>query len=371
MAVLVEVISVIVRLEAVRDAYAEEPERFLRRVPNATFCADDRLARIGFMSEADVRPFLHLLESDGLRHLREGQAQDVARVDQRYGALDPAPWLEVGEMDVPGGRVRACWLAGEPPGRLSVPRGWRYERSLSREHGFTAGEAFDERMTFVRRDPEHDVYVDRETGREVYVGRVRALEPSITELDALNARREEAHHEIHAASDEIDRVLRVGDVEAAREIRAELEERHLAALRSLADGFGRHVWQVHHQLGFLLRVLDRLPEAGAPLRAAYRLEPNSTYVLFELVLVLGEQEAHDEALPFARRGVAVAPDSVVARTNLAACLLGMGDVAGARTEAAEALRRAPDDATARYLLEMVEVAEGFDAERGSDQAVLD
>lgn len=363
MAVLVEANSVIVRLAAVREAYPAGLDDFMRHVPNATVCTDEHLARVGFMAQDDLRAFVHLLQADGLRHLEGGRARDLAVADQRDGLLDPAPWLVVEEMEVPGGRVRACWLAGEPPGPLSVPEDWRFERSLSREHGFAPTVAFHERMSFVRREAERDVYVDRETGREAFVVRARPLEPTIAQLDALYARLEATHRELYAASEEIDRALHAGDVVTARDLRAGLETRHHAGLGALADGVGRHVWQVHHQLGFLLRVLDRLSEAEAPLRDAHRLEPGALSVLHELVLVLGEQEAHDEALPFARQAVSMAPTSVVSRTNLAACLLGVGDLAAARAEVEEALRRDPDDATGRYILEVVDEAERFGSTR--------
>lgn len=75
-------------------------------------------------------------------------------------------------------------------------------------------------------------------------------------------------------------------------------------------------------------------------------------------------------MPFAREAVEVAPTSVVASTNLSACLLGVGDVIVARAEVGEALRWEPGDATARYILELVEEAERLSGRSRIEFAVV-
>ena len=57
MAVLVEGISVIVRRDAIESKYDGGWDTFVDNVPNATLCADDEIARVGFMGPADVEAF--------------------------------------------------------------------------------------------------------------------------------------------------------------------------------------------------------------------------------------------------------------------------------------------------------------------------
>ena len=58
MAVLVEAISVVVRRVAIDRAFDDGWKAFVSRVPNATLCADDQLARVGFMDLKAVENFL-------------------------------------------------------------------------------------------------------------------------------------------------------------------------------------------------------------------------------------------------------------------------------------------------------------------------
>jgi hypothetical protein len=57
MAVLIEAISVFVRVDAIRERYSGGWEAFREAVPNQTLCCDDELARIGFMNPADVERY--------------------------------------------------------------------------------------------------------------------------------------------------------------------------------------------------------------------------------------------------------------------------------------------------------------------------
>lgn len=55
MAVLVEGISAVIRRKAIDAKLAGGWPRFVAEVPNATLCADDNLARVGFMSPCSWR----------------------------------------------------------------------------------------------------------------------------------------------------------------------------------------------------------------------------------------------------------------------------------------------------------------------------
>lgn len=184
MAVLVEAISVIVRREAVKTRFAGGWREFLTCVPNSTLCTDGDLARVGFMSPPDIEAFVRHLEEGGLTFLRNGQAVDMAVVDQKRGPTMPAKWLEFAQISLgeTGNKVAACWLfegsriaagfhmsaKGMP---LATPDGWTYENSLSANFKFVENEEMEGKLKFLRHEQSEDVYLDLSTGKEVYVGR--------------------------------------------------------------------------------------------------------------------------------------------------------------------------------------------------------
>src|SRR5260370_3074825 len=90
MAVLVEAISVVVRRDAIDRAFDGGWRAFVSRLPNATLCTDDQLARVGFMDPKAVENFVKGLEAAGLVFLRSGKCADIAAVDQQRGRTMPA-----------------------------------------------------------------------------------------------------------------------------------------------------------------------------------------------------------------------------------------------------------------------------------------
>lgn len=140
MAVLVEGISVIVRREAIERKIAGGWDAFRKTVPNRTLCADEEIARVGFMSPSDTRMYIEMLERLGLRFRENGEAVDLAVVDQLGGPTVKCRWLEFGRLPHGGeGRtIAACWLVEGPgtgpetDGRpksltVEVPEGWDRE----------------------------------------------------------------------------------------------------------------------------------------------------------------------------------------------------------------------------------------------------
>ena len=91
MAVLVEAISVIVRRDAIESKYLGGWDAFEKDSPNATLCADEHLARVGFMTPVDVESFIKYLVSYGLVFLDSGKAKDIVVADQqsRFGRRIP------------------------------------------------------------------------------------------------------------------------------------------------------------------------------------------------------------------------------------------------------------------------------------------
>ncbi|WP_257165528.1 hypothetical protein [Bradyrhizobium sp. SRS-191] len=175
MAVLIEAISVVVKLSSLFERSPAGWEDLKTSVPNNTLCSDNELARVGFMMAEDVRPFVEsLTASCGLIHIAGGEAVDVVVVDQLAGPKSKCSWIEYGHLNLGGNpkmRVAACRLKGSKLTQIFTPEGWEFEQSLSRSYGFVPGGSEAKSLTFLRRQDGVDVYLNTLTGKEVYVGR--------------------------------------------------------------------------------------------------------------------------------------------------------------------------------------------------------
>ena len=184
MAVLVEGFSVIVRRDAIERTYPGRWDAFAREVPNQTLCADEKIARVGFMAWDDMKHYIAFLESRGLVYLRDGKGIDITIARPRGEVATPCDWISfrVRPVGSQGGQIFICrfhdkalWKAGldgdprtEP---VATPRGWLYEQSLSRDFGFVPEGRLKEHLRFLGTMSGMDVYEDLETGKTVYVGR--------------------------------------------------------------------------------------------------------------------------------------------------------------------------------------------------------
>jgi len=174
MSVLIEAISVVIRLEAVERFYPGGLDGLKGCPPNRTLCNDDHLVRIGFMVPFDVGNYIGRLEKMGFQFLLDGSARDIAVVDQHQGLTTPCDWLEVIYFDIdndPNQRVVAAHLIGEDPDPMSVPERWALDQSISMKKGYVPNKEFHKQLKFLRRDPSVSVYLDKKTGKEVYIGR--------------------------------------------------------------------------------------------------------------------------------------------------------------------------------------------------------
>ena len=173
MAVLIEAISVVIRVDALLNKFPGGWDEFNNIVPNQTMCADNEIVRVGFMSPQDVESFIKKLQSNGLEFLCDGEAIDIAVADQIHGITSRCNWLEFGHVSIDEGgpRVAACRLAGSLMMEVVTPPGWEYEGSLNSTYGFVPGEHAEKSLTFLRHENGIDVYLNMLTGKEVYIGR--------------------------------------------------------------------------------------------------------------------------------------------------------------------------------------------------------
>ena len=204
MAVLCEALSVIIRLPSVDRYFRGGRAAMVHVLPNPTYCTDDELLRVGFMTPDDVDEFIEVLVRNGLQFTPDdrkegedtrtfGQPEgDFIVVDQNLGVLGHCHWLECSRMRIgddqwvtvaaatgpllvhdndtsPGSLVQAQDRRDE----LHTPVGWTFSGSMSESVNFVELDDMPRRMRFLREEPAYDVYWDTDLDREVYVGRTR------------------------------------------------------------------------------------------------------------------------------------------------------------------------------------------------------
>lgn len=174
MAVLIEAISVVVRASSIISKFPGGFDGFKQIVPNGTLCADNELARVGFMMPDDVESFVKKLERFDLVYQRNGQPIDINVVDQLRGIATPCDWLEFGHTNLQGypeQQIAACRLTGSSVGEVVMPEGWLFENSLSHTYGFVPSEHLSKSLRYLRDENGLDVFLNLVTNEEVYVGR--------------------------------------------------------------------------------------------------------------------------------------------------------------------------------------------------------
>lgn len=174
MAVLIEGLSVVIRIPTILKAYPGGKAEFEAHVPNRSWCADGELIRVGFMHPMDIKAYVAHLESMGLTFRQDGKAVDLVVADQRDGFTLPCSWAEFGYtnwQDDPQKRIAVCQLVGGNCPSIFTPPGWTYEKSLSSQFRFVPEGWAREFLQFLRNENGVDVYRDLRTGQEVYVGR--------------------------------------------------------------------------------------------------------------------------------------------------------------------------------------------------------
>jgi len=174
MAVLVEGISVVIKVSSIFEKISNGWEGFKELVPNDTLCSDSELARVGFMTPDDVKPFIRKLEDNGLMFQVKDRAEDITVIDQLTGSTIECDWIEFGHINIdndPQKKVAACRLVGSNEDQIFMPERWNYETSLSSSYGITPIEHVEKGLKFLRHENGKDVYFNELTGNEVYVGR--------------------------------------------------------------------------------------------------------------------------------------------------------------------------------------------------------
>jgi hypothetical protein len=144
----------VTRMDSIRKNVPGGWDAFKKGVPNATLCADEEIARVGFMTPVDVEAFIKKLSHLGLEFLRDGAAVDVAVADQIRGITSSCAWLQFGRVPMGdiGGTVAACTFTGSKIKILFTPPMWQFDNSLSSTYAFVPNEHSKKGMQYLRHD---------------------------------------------------------------------------------------------------------------------------------------------------------------------------------------------------------------------------
>lgn len=171
MAVLIEGISVVIRVDALTAVFASRQRDFKALVPNQTLCMDGELARVGFMTPVGAKKFVEVLGREGLHYLKDGQAQDMVVVDQQQGPMAPCDWLIVGHVMLNNGqgpRITVAALNNSQLAEVVMPTNWQFEGSLSQTFAFVPNGKMESSLHFLRQEDGLDVYHNDLTGTEMF-----------------------------------------------------------------------------------------------------------------------------------------------------------------------------------------------------------
>lgn len=136
MAVLIEGISVVIRVEALRARFPGGWQGFLQIVPNRTLCADGEIARLGFMEPENAEALVTRLQQGGLVFLRDDEFVDLAVVQPPQTPAARCPWLEFARVPLngnPAEQVYAGRLAGSALDNVVTPSGWSFDGSVTQQ----------------------------------------------------------------------------------------------------------------------------------------------------------------------------------------------------------------------------------------------
>jgi hypothetical protein len=131
MAVLIEALSVVMKVAAVRERFPGGWMAFAQIVTNGTLCSDKEICRVGFLRPEDLKDFIEQMMKLGFVYADDKGAVDMVVIGQEEGLMQPCDWIEAGTTHLQGNEIVAARLVGSRVNELVTPHGWVYEGSVS------------------------------------------------------------------------------------------------------------------------------------------------------------------------------------------------------------------------------------------------
>jgi hypothetical protein len=319
MSVLCEAISVVVRADVLERKYPGGVDGYQAACPNATYCRDAELTRVGFTHPDDARAFIANLEAATQLTAIDGeQFADLAVVDQFDGLTMPCPWLCV---DITDGITRA-WLEGRDPARLATPEGWsgpttmKWDLDQDGNTRLRTPEGFDldptEPVGFISTDAPMAPTIADELRRLASVG---------SQLSPTSAHEGDFKQQLR-------------DQRRSRDAIGAL---HTCTAWTEAEPTSVDAW---YELGVVATSIHRMDLAEAAWRQTVRLAPNHGKGLANLGTAIVNQGRPRGAREWLERALEIDQNDPVALLSLGKSLIASGDQEQAETQVIHALREA-------------------------------
>ena len=177
MAVLIEMFSVVIRIETIEEKYPGGKEAFRKSCPEGTFCMDNNIASvIGFPMLQRADDFAYSLTRFGIRYVVDDRFDEVAVVDMYDGpAILTCPWLEFEGRKIfdtePG--LSVCKLKGDTSTIVAMPLSCYQAHKDGRRCGAMDVKEAENRLIYLRHEGGLDCYLDAITGQEMHIARDR------------------------------------------------------------------------------------------------------------------------------------------------------------------------------------------------------
>jgi Tetratricopeptide repeat len=340
MAIVIEAFSVVVRNSTLAAKYPGGVVGYSRDCPNATFCTDGHLSRIGFMMPQDADAFVSALAAKGLTPSRKGAAEDAVVIRAEGGPVRACAWIESERT----GNVTVAWMAGADRGELHAPDGWTADRSVQL---MTAEDI--KHLEYVRTQGNVDVYRDRRTGKELYAGRT-ASAPDVSRHDALYQQASNLIKGLILVDNLPPGPLSAGD-------RRKLQD--AIPLYEEVIGINPGNWAAMWLLGKVYQRLAEFEKGFGWFSRAHRVNPDQPDVAREAAIAALDLGHPEEAIPMCEAAIEAKPDDPGLKANLALALLFSQKPQEALAIANDALARDPSDRITANLARIIrEVATG-------------
>ena len=175
MPVLIETLSVVIKRQAIKEKYPGGFPAFEVNAPFSGpvdfFCADEDLAKVGFMAPSDVGWFCDWMAEYGIG-APEKPTDLVVVAACTEAPTRPCDWIEIIRYQLDEGVVLAARLKGSNDDTLVVPEGWTYATSATKNTRFTMNEDFAASLVYVgATDDGLDVFREKANGELRYIGR--------------------------------------------------------------------------------------------------------------------------------------------------------------------------------------------------------
>ena len=335
MSVLIEAVCIVVRFEAIQCRFAGGWKAFDRDRPCGSICSDGDLVSVVFTAPREAQQFLAILEKRGLIFECDGQAVDIAVVDQLDGPTLPAPWLALGCLEKDGMQVNACWLSSKSPGEVSIPLGWNCESSLcAKPSPVTLGQT-NARVGLIKKSVEFVGGWDRDAG----------ISKTVQHTERAAKVEADVHANLYAAFVEVPTIEEKlwsfpasSDVKYTNYLLQSLTNKLLPSVLETAAKATNEAAFACFTAGLMLRILDRRTEAEQAFRKSNDLKPSVLKNLRELVDCLRAQERFHDALLYSKECVSLAPTDPSLWRDLAKTLIQCGQPAEARSAIDHAVR---------------------------------